>query len=58
MGVARLFLSMFLLKLKNRPGSISIQRISKERGKYKGVKTIGGSHNEQEIQKLLLLAKQ
>ena len=58
MGVAGVFLGMFLRKLKNRSGSISVQIISKERGKYKVVKTIGSSNNEQEIQKLTLLAKQ
>lgn len=58
MGVANLFLAMFLRKLKNRSGSTSIQIISKERGKYKVVKTIGSSNNEQEIQKLVFLAKQ
>ncbi len=58
MGVANLFLCMFFRKLKNRSGSISVQIISKERGKYKVVKTIGSSDNEQEIQKLVLLAKQ
>lgn len=51
-------MGMFLRKLKNRSGSISVQIISKERGKYKVVKTIGSSNNEQEIQKLTLLAKQ
>jgi len=49
---------MFLRKLKNRSGSTSIQIISKERGKYKVLKTIGSSNNEQEIQKLVFLAKQ
>ena len=49
---------MFLRKLKNRSGSTSVQIISKERGKYKVVKTIGSSDNEQEIQKLVLLARQ
>ena len=58
MGVANLFLRMFLRKLKNRSGSTSIQIISKERGKYKVIKTIGSSDNEQEIQKLVFLAKQ
>ena len=58
MGVANLFLAMFLRKLKNRSGSTSIQIISKERGKYKVLKTIGSSNNEQEIQKLVFLAKQ
>ena len=58
MGVANLLLCMFSRKLKNRSGSTSIQIISKERGKYKVVKTIGSSHNEQEIQKFVFLAKQ
>lgn len=58
MGVANLFLAMFLRKLKNRSGSTSIQIISKERGKYKVLKTIGSSNSEQEIQKLVFLAKQ
>jgi transposase len=58
MGVANLLLCMFSRKLKNRSGSTSVQIISKERGKYKVVKTIGSSDNEQEIQKLVLLARQ
>lgn len=51
-------LGMFLRKKKNRSGSISIQLISKQRGKYKLIKTIGSSDNEQQIQKLFLLGKQ
>lgn len=49
---------MFIRKLKNRSGSISVQIISKSSGKYKVVKTIGCSVNEQEIQKLVYLANQ
>ena len=49
---------MFLRKLKNRSGSVSIQIISKSRGKYKVVKTIGSGKTEQEIQKLYYLGKQ
>jgi transposase len=49
---------MFLRKLKNRSGSISIQIISKAGGKYKVVKTIGSGSTEQEIQKLQYLGKQ
>jgi transposase len=49
---------MFLRKLKNRSGSISVQIISKSSGKYKVVKTIGSSNSEQEILKLTCLAKQ
>lgn len=58
MGVASLFLRMFLRKLKNRSGSISVQIISKERGKYKVVKTLGSSSYEQEIEKFMVLGKQ
>lgn len=58
MGVARLFLHMFLRKLPNRSGSYSIQIISKSRGKYKVIKTIGSGISEQEIEKLVLLGNQ
>ncbi len=49
---------MFLRKLKNRSGSTSVQIISKERGKYKVVKTIGSSSDVQKIEKLEYLGKQ
>lgn len=49
---------MFLRKLKNRSGSISVQIISKSSGKYHVYKTIGSSKNEQEIEKLYILGKQ
>lgn len=58
MGVPRLYLGMFLRKKKNNSGSTSVQIISKGRGKYKVVKTIGSSDIEQEIQKLVFLARQ
>ena len=58
MGVASVFLSMFLRKLRNRSGSISVQIISKARGKYKVVKSIGCSSNPQQIEKLWYLGKQ
>lgn len=58
MGVASLLLGMFLRKLKNRSGSVSVQIILKAGGKYKVVKTIGSSSNEQELQKLWYLGKQ
>ncbi len=58
MGVARVFLVMFLRKLKNRSGSISVQIILKANGKYKVVKTIGTDSSEQEILKLWYLGKQ
>jgi len=49
---------MFLRKLKNRSGSISIQIISKTNGKYKVIKTIGSGISEQEVQRLWYLGKQ
>ena len=49
---------MFLRKLKNRSGSVSVQIISKSGGKYKVVKTIGSGRTEQEIEKLYYLGKQ
>lgn len=49
---------MFIRKLKNRSGSISVQLISNSQGKYKVVKTIGSGKTEQEIKKLYYLAKQ
>ena len=57
LGVANGYF-MFIRKLRNRSGSISIQIITKSSGKYKVVKTIGNSSNEQEIEKLYYLAKQ
>jgi len=58
MGVQKVILDMFLRKKKNSSGSISVQIISKSSGKYKVVKTIGSSCNEQEIQKLVYCGKQ
>jgi transposase len=58
MGVASLFLGMFLRKVKNRSGSTSVQIISKAGGKYKVVTTIGIGFSEQEVQRLIFLGKQ
>jgi hypothetical protein len=58
MGVASLFSCMFIRKLKNRSGSISVQIISKAKGRYKVITTIGSSSNEHELQKLYFIAKQ
>lgn len=46
---------MFIRKKKNNSGSISVQIISKAGGKYKVVKTIGSSSDEEDL--ILLLAK-
>lgn len=52
------YLAMFLRNLKNRSGSISVQIIQKERGKYKVLKTIGSGRSEQDITRLTYLGKQ
>ncbi len=56
-GVALYIYRMFIRKLKNRSGSISVQIISKESQKYKVVKTIGSSKTEEGINSLLYQAK-
>src|ERR1035438_2615934 len=58
MGVASVPLGVFLRKLLNRSGSISVQIISKSSGKFRSVKTVGTSSSEQEIIKIVYLAKQ
>ena len=49
---------MYIRKLINRSGSISIQIISKSRGRYKVVKTIGSATSLQEVERLKQLARQ
>jgi len=49
---------MFIREKRNSSGSVSVQIISKSTGKYKVVKTIGSSSNDQEILKLVYLGKQ
>ena len=49
---------MFIRQKKNKSGSVSVQLISKSSAKYKLVKTIGSSSNEQQIAILLEKAKQ
>jgi transposase len=49
---------MFVRKLKNRSGSLSIQVIQKVRGRYKVVKTVGCATTQREIETLSNLAKQ
>lgn len=49
---------MFIRKLKNRSGSTSVQVIQKINGRYKVLKTVGCANTLQEIEKLVLLAKQ
>jgi transposase len=49
---------MFVRSKKNRSGSVSIQIISKARGRYKVVKTLGSATTRQEIERLTRLAEQ
>lgn len=49
---------MFIRKKKNKSGSHSVQIISKARGKYKVITTIGSGKTEQELQKLVFLAQE
>jgi hypothetical protein len=49
---------MFVRELKNRSGSISVQIISKGKGRYKVVRTLGSATMLQEIKKLKQLAYQ
>lgn len=49
---------MFIRKKKNKSGSVSIQIIQKEQGKYKVYKTIGCAHSAQEETYLMALAQQ
>jgi hypothetical protein len=49
---------MFVRPKKNASGSVSVQIISKSRGKYKVVKTLGSATTRQEIERLTRLAEQ
>lgn len=49
---------MFVRKLKNRSGSLSVQVIQKVRGRYKVVKTTGCATTQREVEYLCNLAKQ
>ncbi|WP_372946929.1 IS1634 family transposase [Mariniphaga sp.] len=49
---------MYVRELKNRSGSISIQIISKARGRYKVVKSLGSAITRQKIERLRRLAQQ
>ena len=48
---------MFVRKIRNRSGSISIQIISKESGRYRVVETVGTSKDPDEVEKLVIEAK-
>lgn len=49
---------MFIRQLKNRSGSTSIQIISKARGRYKVIKSLGSATTQQEIDRLVQSARQ
>lgn len=49
---------MFIRQLRNRSGSTSVQIISKARGRYKVVKSLGSATTQQEIDRLVQSAQQ
>jgi transposase len=49
---------MFVRKITNRSGSVSVQIISKERGFYRVLKTFGSSKNPDEIARLHIAAQE
>jgi transposase len=57
LGAASLFLGMFIRKNKNRSGSVSIQIISKNSGRYKVVKSVGCAKTKREEDLLELVAR-
>jgi hypothetical protein len=48
---------MFVRKIKNRSGSVCVQIISKDAGRYRVVKTLGSSSDPDEIERLRLQAE-
>lgn len=48
---------MFVRKKPNKSGLVSVQIIDKSQGKYKVVKTVGSSNDPDEIERLMVLAK-
>ena len=53
-----LFWGMFLRKKKNKSGSTSVQIISKARGKYRVIKSIGVARTDQDVEKLWIIGRQ
>jgi hypothetical protein len=49
---------VFIRKLKNRSGSLSVQGIQKVQGRYKVVKTVGSATTRQEVENLVAQARQ
>lgn len=48
---------MFVRKNRNRGGSVSVQIISKQRGRYKVVETVGTASDPDEVEKLVVRAQ-
>ena len=48
---------MFVRKKRNKSGSVSVQIISKTRGAYRVVKSVGSSHDSEGIEKLIAEAR-
>ena len=56
LGAARYYYAVFVRKNRNRSGSISVQIISKDRGAYRVIRTVGTSKDPDEIERYLLEA--
>lgn len=56
MGAARYYCAMFVRKNRNRSGSTSVQIISKDRGIYRVLRTVGTSKDIDEIDRFVLEA--
>jgi len=48
---------MFVRKIRNRSGSISVQIISKDSGRYRVVETVGTSKDPEEVERMVVEAK-
>ncbi len=48
---------MFIRKNKNRSGSVSVQIISKDKGRYRVIETVGSGKSQEEIARLYLEAQ-
>ena len=54
MGYAKDFLTMFIKKIHNRSGSVSVIVAEKNKGKYTKLATIGIARDESEVDELLM----
>ena len=53
LGYAKVFLTMFIKKIHNRSGSVSVIVAEKNKGKYTKLATIGIARDESEVDELM-----